>query len=175
MSRRFIPAIVLGFVLSACGEAGKTPVAEAPAAPPGPPTYQNIIANPAAYTGKTVELPVVLAAGDIRFISGESGTVGGQSWNEPAGKENSVGPAADYVAGKPCIFLVAKDDNTPVLPLQPIVVDNLTPCFAESSFHSIKLSGTIAEVRDVQLEVDKATVTLKAPALTAINFVTPQL
>jgi len=162
--------------LASCGEASEKPAASAaPVEPAGPPAFASIIANPAAYIGKQVEFPTVLAAGDVLFVSGETGTHMGQSWNDPSGKENSVAPPPGYVPGKPCIFLVVNDDNTPILPLQPIVVDNLTPCFAQSSFSSIKLTGTLAEVRDTQLLVDNQTVTLKAPALTKIDFKTPAL
>jgi hypothetical protein len=163
-------------VLASCGEASEKPAASAtPAEPAGPPAFADIIANPASYIGKPVEFPIVLAAGDVLFVSGEKATHTGQAWNDPSGKENSVAPPPGYVAGKPCIFLVVNDDNTPVLPLQPIVVDNLSPCFAQSSFSSIKLTGTIAEVRDTQLLVDNQTATLKAPALTNIDFKTPSL
>ena len=59
--------------------------------------------------------------------------------------------------------------------LEPIAVGNLKRCFAESSFHFIRLSEAIAEACDAQLEVDKAVVTLRAPGLTKIRLVRPQL
>ncbi len=174
---RFI-IVTASFVLAACNGQQAPAAGVAPAAAPapaGPPTYTNILAGPAAYAGKPVEFPIVQAAGNLLFLSGETGTISGQSWEEPPGTEHSVAPPPGYVVGKPCIFVVVKEDNTPVLPLQPIVVDNLEPCFAQSSFHSIKLSGKVAEVRDVQLEVNKAPATLKALVLTDPDFVTPKL
>jgi hypothetical protein len=176
MGRLHLCIAVTLIALAACGEASEKPAASAaPAEPAGPPTFAGIVANPSAYIGKPVEFPIVLAAGDMLFVSGETGTAAGQTWNDPSGKENSVAPPPGYVSGKPCIFLVVNDDNTLVLPLQPIVVDNLTPCFAQSSFSSVSLTGTLAEVRDTQLHVDNQTVTLQAPALTKIDFKTPAL
>jgi hypothetical protein len=173
MSRLHLCIAAALIALAACGEASEKPAASA--APAEPPTFANIVANPASYVGKQVEFPIVLAAGDVLFVSGETATHAGQAWNDPSGKENSVAPPPGYIAGQPCIFLVVNDDNTPVLPLQPIVVDNMKPCFAQSSFSSIKLTGTIAEVRDTQLLVDNQAVTLKAPVLTNIDFKTPSL
>ena len=57
-----------------------------------------------------------------------------------------------------------KDNNTPVLPLQPIAVDHLVPCFARSSFHWVKPTGSAGEVRDAQLEANKAPGLLTNPA-----------
>jgi hypothetical protein len=153
-------------LLSACGE-----TSQKAATPAAPATVQSVI--PGATIGGKVEYRLGLLAGDMRSISGETATAAGQSWNDPSGKEYSIAPPPGFAVGPSCIFVVVSEDKTPIVPLQPVVVDKLEPCYLESSFSTIKLSGTVVEVRDVQLVFNSEIVTLKAPVLTNIDFVTP--
>ncbi|MDP3738163.1 MAG: hypothetical protein Q8R02_12280 [Hyphomonadaceae bacterium] len=165
MSRLHLCLAASMLALAACGEAANAPAAPAASAPAA--------AGPTV--GQEVALLVGLVAGDLHLVSGEVVTPTGQSWTDPSGKEQSIAPPPGFAIGPTCIFVVINDDKTPVLPLEPVIVDKLQPCWAESSFSSVKLSGTVAEVRDVQLLVNNETVTLQGLVLTKIDFVTPPL
>ena len=181
MSRLGFSLVCTAFVLAACngqqtpaGGAASTPAAAlaAPAASPGPPTYANIIANPAAYTGQTATFHLGLAAGvaqanDLK----SSGPMISQGWADPSGKMNELAPTKEWVDKPPedsCIFVVVKEDKTPVLPLQPIFIDKLTPCAIGDDAHD--MHGKVAEIRDVQLVLNNETVTVKAVVLKDIDF-----
>ncbi len=166
MNKLYTCVALASLLLTACGETSQKTVT-----PAAPETAQPVI--PGAAIGAKVEYRIGLLAGDMRSISGETATAAGQSWNDPSGKEYSIAPPPGFAVGPSCIFVVINDDKTPVVPIQPVVVDKMEPCYLESSFSTIKLSGTVAEVRDVQLVVNSETVTLKAPVLTNIDFVTP--
>jgi hypothetical protein len=172
ISMRSLTFIVVALVLAACGEAAKTsePAASAAAAPAGPPTFPNIIANPSAYVGQAVEFKVTLAVGKVTMPTGETATATGQTWEDPPGTEHSVGAPPDAPTSL-CVFLVTNDDRTPLFPLQPIAVDNTSPCLAGSV--PPVLVGKVAEVKDVKLLVNGQPATVKALTLSELNFKAP--
>lgn len=171
MRRRYLPFIVVALALAGCGEAAKTgEPAAAAAAPAGPPTFPNIIANPSAYVGQGVEFKVTLAVGKAMLPSGEIATATGQTWEDPPGTEHSVGAPADAPESL-CVFLVTNDERTPAFPLQAIVVDNLSPCLAGSV--PPVLVGKVGEVKDVKLVVNGQPSTVKALTLSELNFKAP--
>jgi hypothetical protein len=175
MIRLGLPVFAGCLLIAACGE-GKPGVATpaAPAAtatPPGPATYANIIANPAAYVGQSAKFKLGLAAGVTQSndLSSTGATIG-QGWRDPSGKDWELAPSAEMM--KPpegsCIFVVVNDDKTPVIPLQPVAIDKLEPCSIGADSHD--MHGTVEAVRDVQLVLNKETLTLKAPVLSHIDY-----
>ena len=175
-----ILAAAVWLSLAACGDAANAPAAPAavspsPASlPAGPVSYADAAGNPAAI-GHPAEFHITVIAGDTLSLSGETLVSSGQSWNDPAGKEHALAPAADFTVGSSCIYVVTGDDRAPVVPIQPVVVDKMLPCFAQSSFSadSVQLTGMVSGVRDVELMVDGAPATLKAVVLTDPNWKTP--
>jgi hypothetical protein len=165
-----LPFIVAALALAACGEAGKTSEPAAAAAPAGPPTFPNIIANPSAYAGQSVEFKVTLAVGKTMLPTGEIATATGQSWEDPPGTEHSVGAPGDAPESL-CVFLAIKEDRTPAFPLQAIVTDNMSPCLAGSV--PPVLVGKVGEVKDVKLVVNGQPATVKALTLSDLNFKAP--
>jgi hypothetical protein len=168
MRRLALPFLAV-IALAACGEANKPP---APAAeePLGPPTYANIIAKPAAYTGQPVEFKVSLAAGKVVLPTGETATATGQSWEDPPGTEHSVASAPD-APDSVCIFIVTNDESTPVFPIQLIVTDSLSPCLAGST--PPVLTGKVGSIKDTNLVIDGQPATVKGLVLSDLNFKSP--
>ncbi|MEQ1780550.1 MAG: hypothetical protein ABMA14_04260 [Hyphomonadaceae bacterium] len=173
-----ILAAAASLSLAACGDAANAPTAPASMPPQplpaGPVSYADAASNPAAI-GHPAEFHVTVIAGDTLTLSGETLVSGSQVWNAPSGKEHALAPAVGFSVGSSCIYVVTGDDRTPVLPIQPVVVDRMQPCYAQSSFsmESVQLTGTVSSVRDVELTVDGAPATLKAVVLTDPNWKSP--
>jgi hypothetical protein len=166
-----LPFVVVALALAACGEAGKTSEPDAAAAAPvGPPTFPNIIANPSAYAGQNVEFKVTLAVGKTMLPSGEIVTATSQAWEDPPGTEHSVSAPADAPESL-CVFLVTNDERTPAFPLQAIVTENMSPCLAGSV--PPVLAGKVGEANDVKLVVNGQPATVKALTLSDLNFKAP--
>ena len=161
--------LVATFMLAACNEAGKTD-GPAAAAQAGPPTFSNIIANPSAYAGQSVEFKVTLAAGKALLPTGETATATSQSWEDPPGTEHSVASPTDAPESL-CVFLVTNDERTPVFPLQAIVTDNLSPCVAGSA--PPVLAGKVLGTTDASLVVDSQPAAVKSLTLSDLNFKSP--
>jgi hypothetical protein len=170
MRRLLAPFIVVALALTACGEANKAGQPAAAATPAGPPTFPNIIANPSAYAGQSVEFKVTLAVGKAMLPSGEIATATGQAWEDPPGTEHSVGAPAD-APDSLCVFLVINDERTPLFPLQPIITDNMSPCVAGSV--PPVLIGKVAEAKDVNLIVNGQPAAVQALTLSELNFKAP--
>jgi hypothetical protein len=166
--------LLVVLALAACGEAGDTsssPAAtETTSTVAGPPTFDNIISNPAGYAGQPVEFKVSLAAGKLVLPTGETATAAGQAWEDPPGTEHSVAAAPDAPDGV-CIFIVMKEEGTPVFPIQPVVADNLSPCLAGSV--PPVLTGKVGSVKDTNLVIDGQPATLKGLTLSDLNFKSP--
>ena len=175
MKRFRLSLIITAIALTGCGESKQTSTLplEAPATPAKPPSYVDLVANPTGHAGYPVEFRVSLAVGKLLLPTGESATAGGQTWEDPPGTEHSVAPspAAANAADETCVFLAMNDNRTPLLPLQLILVENLSPCLAGSE--PPVLTGKVLGVKDVSLAIDGQPTTVKALTLSEPTFGTP--
>jgi hypothetical protein len=167
------------FGLAACSgaEAPAPSVAPAPApapAPVAPPTdYAGVVAHPDAAKGVKLDLRLGLVAGDYRMIDGSIVTPTGQAWRDPSGKDHAIAPPPGFAVGPSCIFVVVDSDAVPLLPLQPVVEDLHQPCDGQSSFKTVRTIGEVVEVRATQLSVDGKVVTMQAPVLNVLDYISP--
>ena len=174
--KRFRLSLIIAFIaLTGCGESKQTsslPLG-APATPAKAPSYMDLVANPTGHAGYPVELKVSLVLGKLLLPTGESATASGQTWEDPPGTEHSVAPsqAAANSVDESCVFLVMNDNRTPLLPLQLVLVENLSPCLAGSA--PPVLTGTVLGVKDVSLAINGQPTTVKALTLSEPNFEAP--
>ena len=120
-----------------------------------------------------MEFKVLLAVGKLLLPTGETATIREQNWEEPPGTPHSVAPAqtASSPADGTCVFVVRNDDRTPLFPIEPILVDNMSPCLVGST--PPVLTGKLQGVRDLNLMIDGRPATVKAVVLIAPNFKGP--
>lgn len=166
-SKSAFALIVALAVLAGCDK--NKQASNAPALSAGP--FADILADPAGHAGAPVEFKVSLAAGKQLLPSGETATAVGQSWDDPPGTPHSFVPGQTALKDATCVFVVMNDKRTPILPLEPIVVDNMTPCLAGSV--PPVLTGKVQGVRDLDLVIYGKPETVKAIVLTEPNFKAP--
>ena len=169
MNARFVGVALASLLLATCARAPEPLPAAASNSPAPAPAGTDL----AASVGKRVQFQLGLVAGDRTMLNGETQFPTGQSWNDAAGNEHSIAPATDFVPGPSCIFVVVDEHHTPLLPLQPVVIDLLKPCDLESSYSTEQTAGVVQEVRPIQLLVNGQPATLEALVLGKIQLITP--
>lgn len=169
---KLAPTLVVAvFTLAACGDGKSAP--PAPTASTGPATYADVLGDPAGHVGAPVEFKVSLVVGEARLPSGEIARASEQSWEDPPGTPHSIAPVKPEAnaSAEACIFVVMNNDRTPLFPVQPILVDNMSPCLAGSELPV--LTGKVQGVRNTGLTVDGRPATVKALVLSDPNFKAP--